>query len=217
MAAVRPHCRLVAVGRGAPAGAVRAGGLSERSGHRLDRFCTVQSERWKRARQHFVYLPDVRGGLADRGAVPAGAACGHGSAGFGRRNRIIVRNKTSVGKQRSLLAESASSMAYYSVPMFFRIPLSILAIPIYTRYLTPADYGIMELLDLTSLLIAALIGSNFGHSLYYYYAEAKTEEGKAQCISAAYYGSLFLTALGGVVGLAARGRSRTFGFRTERD
>jgi O-antigen/teichoic acid export membrane protein len=100
--------------------------------------------------------------------------------------------------------------------MFFRIPLSILAIPIYTRYLTPADYGIMELLDLTSLLIAALIGSNFGHSLYYYYAEAKTEEGKAQCISAAYYGSLFLTALGVVVGLAARGRISTLVFGTER-
>lgn len=42
-------------------------------------------------------------------------------------------------------------------------------IPIYTRYLTPGDYGVLELLDLTLEVIGMIVGVRLGASLIRYY------------------------------------------------
>jgi len=42
-------------------------------------------------------------------------------------------------------------------------------IPIYTRYLTPGDYGLLELLDLTLNVMAMFVGLNMGSAVLRYY------------------------------------------------
>ena len=39
---------------------------------------------------------------------------------------------------------------------------SILLLPVYTRYLTPSDYGVTAVLDLTISLLAIVVGGGFG-------------------------------------------------------
>ncbi|MBV9744295.1 MAG: lipopolysaccharide biosynthesis protein, partial [Acidobacteriia bacterium] len=46
----------------------------------------------------------------------------------------------------------------YSIATIAGRALSVLLLPIYTRFLTPADYGVMELLDITVNLVSLLLG-----------------------------------------------------------
>ncbi|MCC6294009.1 MAG: lipopolysaccharide biosynthesis protein [Bryobacterales bacterium] len=83
----------------------------------------------------------------------------------------------------------------YGIPIVIRFITTIAVVPIYTRVLSPADYGVLELLDLTSFIIASLIGSNLGVSVFYYYAAAPDAWGRKRALSTAYWGSFLLTGL----------------------
>jgi hypothetical protein len=61
--------------------------------------------------------------------------------------------------------------AVYAIAILAPRALSFALIPLYTRYLTPADYGVLELLDLTLNLIIVFAGSRLGQAFYYYFAE----------------------------------------------
>jgi O-antigen/teichoic acid export membrane protein len=56
-------------------------------------------------------------------------------------------------------------------------------IPIYTRYLTPADYGVLEILQTTLGIIAPIIGMGLGTALFYFFSNCETDEGKKELIS----------------------------------
>ena len=58
-------------------------------------------------------------------------------------------------------------------------------IPLYTHYLTPEDYGILELLDLTAYIIGYLIGLGMTDAILRFYHESESELEKHQIISTA--------------------------------
>ena len=63
----------------------------------------------------------------------------------------------------------------YLVGDLIRRPISLLLLPFYTRYLTPADYGIIELLDLAIMVISLVVGlSAAGDALVRIYHEQTT-------------------------------------------
>lgn len=56
--------------------------------------------------------------------------------------------------------------------------VSFFLIPLYTHYLSPQDYGIIELLDLTSYVVAMFVGLGLGSAvvrIYYDYTEKKDQ------------------------------------------
>src|SRR5260370_28115115 len=72
---------------------------------------------------------------------------------------------------------------------------SFLMLPVYTRFLSPADYGVMELLDLTTTIVGLLLGARVGSAVFYYYFAASSPREKDDCI-----GNVFLFPIG--LGLA---------------
>jgi O-antigen/teichoic acid export membrane protein len=72
---------------------------------------------------------------------------------------------------------------------------SFLMLPLYTRFLTPADYGVMELLDLTTSLIGLLFGARAGSALFYFYFSASTQREKDDSISNVFVFSIGLALL----------------------
>ena len=56
-------------------------------------------------------------------------------------------------------------------------------IPIYTRYLTPADYGVLELLQVTVGIIAPLSGMGLGTALLFFFSRRDDVEGRKEIIS----------------------------------
>lgn len=80
----------------------------------------------------------------------------------------------------------------YSLAIIGARAVSLILLPLYTRYLTPADYGVMELLDLTISLVGILMGTRVGQALFYFYFAATTERDRAKCVSTAFLGAILL-------------------------
>ena len=57
----------------------------------------------------------------------------------------------------------------YAVAVLAARALSFLLIPFYTRFLTTADYGVLELLDLTVNFVIVFAGLRLGQALFYFY------------------------------------------------
>ena len=74
---------------------------------------------------------------------------------------------------------------------------SLLLLPIYTRYLTPTDYGVMELLDLTCAVAGSLLGLRLVDAMLYYYFAAPANRSRDIVLSTALLGSL------GIAGVAS--------------
>jgi O-antigen/teichoic acid export membrane protein len=89
----------------------------------------------------------------------------------------------------------------YSIAMLAGRAIGFILLPVYTRYLTPSDYGVMELLDLTVNLAGLLVGARLGQALFYFYFSADTQEDKEQCISTAFFGSVILGCACSVIAL----------------
>jgi O-antigen/teichoic acid export membrane protein len=63
--------------------------------------------------------------------------------------------------------------------------ISFIMLPIYTRYLSPGDYGVLELLTMTSDAISILIGMGLPSAIFRFYSEKETQEEKNRVISTA--------------------------------
>ncbi len=69
------------------------------------------------------------------------------------------------------LKKMLSHSAVYGVGTVLAKATSVIMLPIYTRYLTPADYGLLELLSLLTDLTALLFGMRIFTGVYRYYFE----------------------------------------------
>jgi len=65
-------------------------------------------------------------------------------------------------------------------------------VSVYTRYLTTADYGTMELLDVTANFIGAVLGSRFGDALTNSYFSHETDTERRRVVSTGFLGMLCL-------------------------
>ena len=91
--------------------------------------------------------------------------------------------------------------AIYMVGSMLAKLASFLLLPIYTRYLTPADYGILELLSMTIDLVGILAGMTLSSSIFPFYAEAKEGDDANAVISTAAIGMTALSMITAAVGL----------------
>lgn len=65
--------------------------------------------------------------------------------------------------------------------------VSFIMLPIYTRYLTPADYGILELLSMTIDFVALIFGMQVADAIFRYYAKYDEEKDKNEVVSSALF------------------------------
>ncbi len=63
--------------------------------------------------------------------------------------------------------------------------LGFFMIPLYTHYLEPSDFGVLELLDLTSFMIGYFLGMGMGRALLRDYAHYEKQSDKNEVISTA--------------------------------
>jgi O-antigen/teichoic acid export membrane protein len=80
---------------------------------------------------------------------------------------------------------------------------SFLLLPVYTRYLTPTDYGIMELLDLTCFVATSLLSMRLADSLLYHYFNAGAQEAREAILSTGFLGSALMGCVAAALGWLA--------------
>ena len=80
------------------------------------------------------------------------------------------------------LKRLASGSLIYGVGGVVSRFVSILLLPFFTAYLTPADYGVVALLAIVSVFLAGFASLGTGASMGICYFEAKTQEGRASVV-----------------------------------
>ena len=90
---------------------------------------------------------------------------------------------------KSLLRHSS----IYGISNLLQKGIGFIMIPVYTHYLTPRDYGILELMDLTINIIAMVMGMRLGSAIIRYYHHYENPEDKQEVFSTAMIFVLFST------------------------
>ncbi len=78
--------------------------------------------------------------------------------------------------------------------------LSVLLVPVYTRYMSRSDYGIMDLLDTTLILVTLLFGLRRAESILFFYKQASNEAERKRAVATATLVSIAIGVL--VAGIA---------------
>lgn len=89
---------------------------------------------------------------------------------------------TSINKESKLLAKHS---LVYGLGNFFNRIVAFLLLPIYTRFLAPHDYGIKELVGLTTDVIGVLLATAIASAIYRFYFEYEDIKDRNEVISSA--------------------------------
>lgn len=88
----------------------------------------------------------------------------------------------------------------YGIGMLVNRAIGFVMLPVYTRYLTPADYGIVNLVEQTFDVLSIIAGARLAVGVYHFFHKAETEEQRRRVVTTA----VLLTGLLALpVGLAA--------------
>jgi len=90
--------------------------------------------------------------------------------------------------------------AIYAIGTLISRAAAILMLPLYTRYLTPSDYGVLELIEMTLEVISIVAGARLGAGVYHLYHKAEDERERRAVLSSAF---LTLTAAFVLAGLVS--------------
>lgn len=94
--------------------------------------------------------------------------------------------------------------AIYLTGILLGRAVSFVMLPFYTRYLTPADYGIMQLLEMTMDVISIMAGTRIASGIHRYYFKAENDADRNAVLSTAFVLlALSFTAFGAVIGVVS--------------
>jgi O-antigen/teichoic acid export membrane protein len=74
----------------------------------------------------------------------------------------------------------------YTAGVVLNRAVSLVMLPIYTRFLTPADYGVLQLIEMSLDLIAILFGSHLGAGIFRLYQKTDVPAERAAVVSTAF-------------------------------
>ena len=90
-----------------------------------------------------------------------------------------------VGKELKVLSKHS---AVYGITNVLNRIVSFLLLPVYTRFLTPADYGVMDLIYFTTAFIGMVIGMGINQAMARFYFDSEDQTQRNLAVSSAFYG-----------------------------
>jgi O-antigen/teichoic acid export membrane protein len=93
----------------------------------------------------------------------------------------------------------------YSIPLIGQRIASILLLSIVTRVLTPADFGMLSLLEQVGAVLSILLCGAFSASLGYFYFDKDTERDRGAAVGTAAGGAFLLGLMAALVGWGSMG------------
>jgi O-antigen/teichoic acid export membrane protein len=112
------------------------------------------------------------------------------------------------------LGELARHSAIYGLGSLVSRFIAVLLLPVYTRYLTPADYGLIETLIALSAILVVLLAAGVKSAFFRFYFDVKDEAGKLRVIRTSFWFTMAMATAGLVAGLALAGPISQFLFDT---
>lgn len=81
---------------------------------------------------------------------------------------------------RSTHLDLVRHSAVYGAGLIASRMMSVLLLPIYTRYLSPADYGVIAILDITAGLLAVLVGAGIAQAVQRFHFDSEDPDDRAR-------------------------------------
>lgn len=78
-------------------------------------------------------------------------------------------------------------MLIYAAGVFLGKAIAFVMLPIYTRHLTPADYGVLQLIDMTLEVASIMAGSRIAWGIFHFYYKASTTREQQHILSTALF------------------------------
>ncbi len=94
------------------------------------------------------------------------------------------------------LTDIAKHSSIYGLAALISRFASVLLLPLYTHFLTPHDYGVIAILDLTTTVLALLIGGGMSQAVTRFQFDAETDEDRRRVW---WTGLIFVVGMGAVV------------------
>ena len=104
--------------------------------------------------------------------------------------------ETGAPSSRLLFKDILQGSGLYSIAIIGQRLLSVILLPITTRFLTPADYGVLDLLEQVGSVLSLLLGANFSSALGYFYFQTDVPAARQRVVATTVLGA-------GVIGAAA--------------
>ena len=101
---------------------------------------------------------------------------------------------------KETLKDLSNHSFFYSLVWVTGSAASILLLPIYTRYLSRSDYGMLELLDYTNTILTIIIGAGLSAAIPKFFNDAASIEEKKKILSTS---TIFILAAGAAIGALA--------------
>lgn len=83
----------------------------------------------------------------------------------------------------------------YGTAEILKKGLGFLMIPVYTRFLLPEDYGLLELLDMTIVIVGIIFGLRLGGAMIRFYHKYEADLDKSEVVSTTFFSVCFLSVL----------------------
>jgi O-antigen/teichoic acid export membrane protein len=109
--------------------------------------------------------------------------------------------KNGVAPPRQLFRNILAGSSLYSLAIVGGALSSIILLPVNTRFLDKADFGVLDLLEKVSIAVSYLLGLNFSAALGYFYFSRPSTGERAPVVGTMFAGSLLMGTLAGGVGL----------------
>jgi len=91
--------------------------------------------------------------------------------------------------------ESFKHTSIYTIGNLAGKAVGFIMIPIYTHFLAPHEYGVMDMLDLTIVLIGMLVGMGMGSAIFRFYYSSEVDRDRQEVIGSALWFSAAITGL----------------------
>jgi len=98
----------------------------------------------------------------------------------------------------SYLHKTLKFSIVYGIGTLLNRSVSFIMLPIYTRYLSPTDYGILELLGLLTDIFSIIIGLRIGHTISRFYYRSDDEQSRREIVSSIFILSILLSTMAAV-------------------
>lgn len=99
----------------------------------------------------------------------------------------------------SVFKGAVQSTGFYFIPLIGQRLVSIILLPIITRVLLPADYGMLSLLEETGVVLSTVLFGTFGSVFGYFHFEKEAESERRGAAGTLVVGSLLLGCLAGLI------------------
>jgi O-antigen/teichoic acid export membrane protein len=103
------------------------------------------------------------------------------------------------------LGELARHSAVYGLGSLVSRFIAVLLLPVYTRYLSPADYGLIETLIALSAILTVLLAAGVKSAFFRFYFDEADEPGRRRVIRTSFWFTMAMGTAGLVAGLALAG------------